>query len=168
MPIALRRDVPRICFLTFDGTGGDPLDEAALEDEEDDQERDETDHGGGHLNIIDCPSYWSHKGANDQGQSKMLRRLQINKGADEIVPGSHKKDQSEACQAWSNNGQYDAPENCKLAGSIDSGCVYQLIRDRHDILPHKKDTERIRAPRDDQRPERVNPFKVAHDDVNGH
>src|SRR5215210_1579816 len=127
-------------------------DQLVLGEEVDDQYGEHDDKVRGHY-LVPLRADALHHRRESQRDSELLRVVEVDERAEEIVPRPHELEDSGHRQHGHAQRHDYPPVDRPVAGAVDPRCLVELYRDRAHVLPHQEDEERIARER--RHPERV-------------
>src|SRR5438876_3579065 len=127
--------------LPLDAAQPHALDDPAVGDQEDHQQRQRAQRGAGH----DGPVRFRAVGAAQQGQRDGEREhvglVHGDQRPQEVVPGRAEREDGECPENRLRERQHDAQEDVPRAGAVDAGGVLQLAGQREEELAEEEDAE---------------------------
>ena len=76
-----------------------------------------------------------------QGEGELFGALEVNQGAEEIIPDSHESEEGDDRQCGAGEGEDDSAEDAKLAATVDARGFGKLTGDRQEELAEEEDVE---------------------------
>src|SRR5918998_6465827 len=161
----------RIQVRLLQARAGDPLNEVALEEDEDQQYRHNRDQRHTHeASPVRVVLTFHEAQAQSDGVGGAV--LEHDQGPREVVPAPHEREDRQHRYHGPRERKDDPAEDREFPRAVEPGRLYQLVRDADHELPDHEDAERLRRPRDEHPPVGVDPPELGdyeelgdHDDL---
>ena len=141
----------------------DTLDEVALQEQEDDGDRDQGAQRRGHDQVV-IGGVRLDEAAQADLDGLVEIAGQVDQGAHVVVPGVDERKDAQRRDGGLGQRQHDARPDAVLAQAVDTGRLAQLVGDAQVELAHQEHAERGKRLEHHQRPQRVVQADVAHHD----
>ena len=127
--------------LTLHAGGGDAFDEGSLRDEEEDDDRENDEHAGGHELIPGRGAVLGLEGLEAEGEGVLIGILQKDEGAEEIAPGPEEGEEGDDGERRAGEGEDDSPVDHELVAAVDAGGFGELVGDGDEELAEEEYAE---------------------------
>src|SRR5580704_7188666 len=124
----------------FDGTAQQTLNDEALHEEEEEQDRQRDDAGAGH-DEIPTEGVFLLEGGEPDRQSEHVMGLEEDEGEEKLVPGTDEAEHHHRRQSRPGKGENHAMEGAERRRTVDRGGILQLFRNRLEEPPQEPDGE---------------------------